>query len=241
MSSSPARRLAEAPRTIRGKKLDTALTAVLIATKDLDVVRLCLARFAGGESSIDAELVKGLYLACDRRLKLELACSAVVDQLPPRPFRRIFLDAYHRLNPDQDQRRHLAWTLELFLKRHPDERPAYREIVMEMLQSRGSELRCRALTLAGLMRNLDARALFIYDRSLDSKRADFRLNALNGLYKQVEQLDGIAPRFRELVLSDEFRRRVSRMHRLDPDEHVRRNAWVLLKLLRRAAAAGRHR
>ena len=219
------------------RRLETALTAVRLATTDHDVVIAWCTGRQEGRFQLDSELVANLYASAPRRIKLALITDGPLGHLEPKRFRSVFLDAIHLRGLSDRQRQGVIWMLEAFLRLHPARVHDYEPYILGFLRSRRRTERLSGLPMMGWLDWISRGDLEIM-RSCLSAEFDFQMHALNAFCELLKRYRSVAPEVLAFCSSDEVAAAARRIYRRPADRPVRLCAYYYLKALKRFRGSG---
>ena len=183
-------------------RLDTAVTALLIADLDIESHNVIFAGLRAGRYRVDTKLVVDLYAACPEPLKKRLVASSVFGYLEPGAFERRFLETFRSEGLTAQERRDLTRSLRTFLWRLPERRDRFASLILDLM--RGSEWnRVRGLQMAELLSSMDERDREIVKRSLGNRMREIRMSAHNLLFWWLKRKSELSPDLRGFCMSPE--------------------------------------
>lgn len=217
-------------RLPRGR-LNTVVTALLLRTNGKEA-RIAFEGITRGRYKIDETFVERLF--CEARPKLarlQLAKSDAFACLSPTTFKRLYLQLWRTRDSTDGWRQGLAWSLQMFLRRHPDQGHKYATMISKQMRDEVEEIALLGIFSAGYLGKAlsasDAKYLCIRLESLSLKTMN-ALNALTEVYKRWTITPGPA----QHILSSQ--QVINVVERLAKEDAYRCNASYCIRAMRKA-------
>lgn len=217
-------------RLSRGR-LNAVVTALMLKTEGKET-RIAFDGIARGRYKIDETFVETLFNEARPKLvRLQLANSHAFACLSPATFKRLYFRLWRSRGSTAGWRHGLAWSLQMFLRRHPDQGHQYAPMISKQMRDRVEEIALLGLFTAGYLGKAlsvsDAEYLCIHLKH-HSLRTMNALNALTEIYKRWT----VTPEPAQRVLSS--RLVVSLIEQLGNEDDYRLNASYCIRAMRRA-------
>lgn len=206
------------PKLPRGR-LDAVVTTLMLKAEGKEIT-LALKGIERGRYRIDEAFIELLFDEARTKLaRLQLAESIAFGCLTPGTFKRLYFRLWRGRDSTARWRHGLAWSLQMFLRRHPDQGPRYAAMIEQQMRDRVEEIALLGLFTAGYLgsalsvSDVNHLCTHLDERSLKTMNA---LNALTGIYNRWAQ----APRpARQLLSSRRVIKRIEQLGNEDDEDY----------------------